>query len=74
MRTPWVVRRSESSITLTQIFFGINVAVYLGMVIGNGGNPFQDFPGQELVQWFGNAGGLTISGEWWRLLACVFVH
>jgi membrane associated rhomboid family serine protease/Tfp pilus assembly protein PilF len=72
MATPWV--RRESTFSLTHIFFGINVAVFLGMVIGNGGNPLQDFPGQELVQWFGNAGWLTLSGEWWRLLTCVFVH
>ncbi|MGA8859660.1 MAG: hypothetical protein WB506_06590, partial [Candidatus Sulfotelmatobacter sp.] len=37
MRTPWV-RRSESTIGLTQIIFGINVAVFLGMVISYGGN------------------------------------
>ncbi|MFY9681318.1 MAG: rhomboid family intramembrane serine protease [Candidatus Sulfotelmatobacter sp.] len=73
MRTPWV-RRSESTIGLTQIIFGINVAVFLGMVISNGGNPLQDFPGMELVTWGGNFGALTISGEWWRLLTCVFVH
>ncbi|MGA8438163.1 MAG: rhomboid family intramembrane serine protease [Candidatus Sulfotelmatobacter sp.] len=73
MRTPWA-RRSESTIGLTQIIFGINVAVFLGMVLGNGGNPLQDFPGRELVQWNGNVGDLTVSGEWWRLLTCVFVH
>ncbi|MFZ0420225.1 MAG: rhomboid family intramembrane serine protease [Candidatus Sulfotelmatobacter sp.] len=73
MRTPWV-RRSESTISLTKIFFAINIAVFLGMVIGNGGSPLQEFPGAELVQWGANAGVLTISGEWWRLLTCVFVH
>lgn len=73
MRNPWA-RRAESTFSLTQIFFGINVAVFLGMVIGNGGNPLQDFPGMELVRWEANFGALTISGEWWRLLTCVFVH
>jgi len=72
MRTPWV-RRGESTITLTKVFFGINVAVYLGMVLASG-SPFQEFGGAELVQWGANAGALTISGEWWRLLTCVFVH
>jgi membrane associated rhomboid family serine protease len=72
MRTPWV-RRGESSIGLTQIFFGINVAVYLGMVLASG-SPFQEFPGMELVHWGANAGALTLSGEWWRLLTCVFIH
>ena len=32
MRTPWV-RRGESSIGLTQIIFGINVAVFLAMAL-----------------------------------------
>src|ERR1700692_309767 len=72
MRTPWV-RRGESSISLTQIFFGINVAVYLGMVLASG-SPFQEFAGIELVRWGANAGALTLSGEWWRLLPCVFIH
>jgi len=33
MRTPWV-RRGESTIGLTQIIFGINAAVFVGMAIG----------------------------------------
>ncbi|MGC2170272.1 MAG: rhomboid family intramembrane serine protease [Candidatus Sulfotelmatobacter sp.] len=78
MRTPWV-RRGESTITLTQVFFGINVAVFLGMVLASANpaaflSPLQEFAGMELVQWGANVGPLTISGEWWRLLTCVFVH
>jgi rhomboid protease GluP len=71
MRTPWV-RRGESTITLTQIFFGINVAVFLGMALS--GSTVMDFPSQELVQWGANLGVFTLRGEWWRLLTCVFVH
>ncbi len=71
MRTPWV-RRSESSISLTQIIFGINAAVFLGMALSS--STFMDFPLNELVVWGGNFGPLTLSGEWWRLLTNVFVH
>jgi membrane associated rhomboid family serine protease len=71
MRTPWV-RRSESSIGLTQIIFGINAAVFLGMALA--ASTVMDFPVGELVQWGANFGQLTLSGEWWRLLTCVFVH
>lgn len=76
MRTPWV-RPGESTISLTHILFGINVAVFLGMMIEMllaGGSPFQDFSGLELVQWGANVGPFTLRGEWWRLLTCVFVH
>ncbi|MFZ0295887.1 MAG: rhomboid family intramembrane serine protease [Candidatus Sulfotelmatobacter sp.] len=71
MRTPWV-RRGESTITLTQIFFGINVAVFLGMALSS--STIMDFPAPVLVQWGANVGAFTIRGEWWRLLTCVFVH
>jgi membrane associated rhomboid family serine protease len=71
MPTPWV-RRRESTISLTQIIFGMNAAVFLGMAIGAGS--ILDFPVTELVRWGANLGALTISGEWWRLLTNVFVH
>jgi rhomboid protease GluP len=72
MRTPWVRRRAEPTIGLTQIIFGINVAVFLGMALSS--SSIMDFPGPELVRWGANVGALTISGEWWRLLTNVFVH
>ena len=71
MRTPWV-RQSESTIGLTQIIFGINAAVFLGMAIS--ASNIMNFSPLELVRWGGNLGALTISGEWWRLLTNVFVH
>ena len=71
MRTPWV-RRGESAISLTQVIFGLNVAVFLGMVLASGA--VMDFPVQELIRWGANFGPLTLSGEWWRLLTNVFVH
>jgi rhomboid protease GluP len=71
MPTPWV-RREASTIGLTQIIFGINAAVFLGMALSS--STFMDFPLRELVHWGANVGALTFSGEWWRLLTNVFVH
>src|SRR6202020_2417850 len=71
MRTPWV-RRGESTIGLTQIIFGMNVAVFLGMALSSG--TVMDFPGNELILWGANFGPLTLTGEWWRLLTNIFVH
>jgi membrane associated rhomboid family serine protease len=71
MPTPWV-RRGESTISLTQIIFGINAAVFLGMALA--ASSILDFPPAELVRWGGNVGALTISGEWWRLLTNIFIH
>jgi len=70
MPTPWV--RREASIGVTQIILGINVAVFLGMALA--GSTIMDFSIAESLRWGANLGVLTLSGEWWRLLTCVFVH
>lgn len=58
---------------VTQAFFGINVAVFLGMLFA--GVSILDNPaGQDLVHWGANFGPYTLGGQYWRLLTCVFVH
>jgi membrane associated rhomboid family serine protease len=71
MPAPWV-RRREPAITLTQVIFGMNAAVFLGMALA--ASSILDFPVPEMVRWGANVGALTISGEWWRLLTNIFVH
>jgi rhomboid protease GluP len=69
---PWL-RRQSTSMIVTQVLFGINVAVFLGMLFA--GVSILDNPsGQHLVQWGANFGPYTLSGQYWRLLTCVFVH
>ena len=69
---PWL-RRQDSSNIVTKAIFGINVAVFLGMLFA--GVSILDNPsGQDLVHWGANYGPFTLSGQWWRLLTCVFVH
>lgn len=72
MTAPWV-RRRESGITLTQVLFGVNVAVYLAMALASGS--VVDFTGRvDLRQWGANIGPYTIYGQWWRLFTYMFVH
>jgi rhomboid protease GluP len=70
MPAPWV--RPQISVGLTQIIFGANIAVFLGMALS--GATVMDFPGQELVHWGANFGPFTLSGQWWRLLTYMFLH
>jgi rhomboid protease GluP len=69
---PWT-RPQSSSMAVTQTIFGINVAVFVAMTLA--GVAMLDNPsGQDLVRWGANFGPLTVSGQWWRLLTCVFIH
>ena len=71
MAAPWT--RSQSGMSVTKLFFGMNVAVFVGMVVAGvpiGGDP----TGEQLLHWGANAGPYTLAGQWWRLLTSVFVH
>ena len=69
---PWT-RSQSSSMVVTQVIFGINVAVFVAMLVT--GVSMLDNPScQDLVRWGANFGPLTVSGQWWRLLTCVFIH
>ena len=69
---PWV-RRESTSMIVTQAIFGINVAVFLGMLFA--GVSIIDHPsGQDLYHWGANFGPATVQGQWWRLITCLFIH
>jgi membrane associated rhomboid family serine protease/Tfp pilus assembly protein PilF len=71
MTAPWL--RSESlSMIVTKTFFGINVAVFAAMLLA-GVSP-TDPTSRELIRWGANFPPLTMGGQWWRMLSCVFVH
>ena len=68
---PWV-RRSESSITLTQVLFGANIAVFLATALASG-SPL-NISAEVSVHYGANFGPYTLSGQWWRLLTYMFLH
>jgi membrane associated rhomboid family serine protease/Flp pilus assembly protein TadD len=78
MAAPWLQRR-ESTITLTHVLFGANLAVYVAMLLAvflNNGifSPLRDFPPGLELHFGANYGPLTLSGQWWRLLTYMFLH
>ncbi len=70
MAVPWV--RRESTITLTHVLFGANVAVFIAMALASGS--IEDFPPNVSIPFGANFGPLTLSGQWWRLLTYMFLH
>ena len=69
IRQPWV--RSESSITLTHMLFGANIAVFLAMVLTSGS---LEFTGEITHRFGSNFGPDTLTGQWWRLFTYMFLH
>jgi len=70
MPAPWV--RRETAVTLTKVFFGINVLVFLAMALA--GVSILNPTSADLIRCGANARQLTLTGQWWRLLTSVFVH
>jgi rhomboid protease GluP len=57
---------------ITPIVIDINILVFVVMVISGVGILLPD--GQDVLRWGANFRPLTLEGEWWRLLANVFLH
>jgi len=56
----------------TYAIIGINVIVFILMVI-NGAGVFN--PNALVhIEWGSNYSPLTLSGDWWRLFTCIFIH
>ena len=68
---PWV-RRGESTISLTQIIFGANIAVFLATALAS--QSVTDILPKVLYHYGANYGPYTLSGEWWRLFTYMFLH
>ncbi len=74
---PWA--RRESSMTLTHLLVGANVAVFIAMVAASANpgafiDPTHEFSPQISVHFGANYGPLTLTGSWWRLFTYMFLH
>lgn len=67
-----VMKLSGSNLYATYAIIGINVIVFILMAI-NGAGIFN--PNALVhIDWGSNYSPLTLSGDWWRLITCVFIH
>ena len=73
--TPGVIvgrRTARSEISATHIIVGVNVAVFIGMVL-SGASPLN--PSREaLLRWGANWGPLSLGTQPWRMLTSNYVH
>lgn len=67
-----VMNFSKSNLYLTYGIIAINVLVFV-LMVAEGINFFQP-TGVDIIHWGANFGPLTLTGDWWRLITCVFVH
>jgi membrane associated rhomboid family serine protease/Flp pilus assembly protein TadD len=64
--------RSRTPVPLTYVLVGINVLVFIAMVV-KGASVTQP-TADQLLRWGANFGPRTLTGQWWRLLTAMFVH
>ncbi len=57
---------------ITQLIIDLNVGIFVLMAVTNLG--IYNFDIASLVHWGGNLRALTLGGDWWRLVTCMFVH
>lgn len=57
----------------TPLLVAFNISVFIGLLAD--GMPIASSKGvEQLLAWGANFGPLTLSGEWWRLIVCTFLH
>jgi len=68
---PWRQASTDTRL-VTQIIFGLNAAVFVGMLLAGAG--LMGGSSRMALDWGANFGPLTLSGQWWRLVTSCFVH
>jgi rhomboid protease GluP len=67
-----VMNLSKSNLYLTYGIIGVNILVFIAMAAS--GISILQPTGIDIIKWGANFSPLTLSGDWWRLISCVFVH
>lgn len=66
-------RPTWSSARATYTLLGINIAVYVFMVLG-GVSPITPNSPSLMLWGANNAGAVLVDGQWWRIVTAMFVH
>ncbi len=64
--------RSPQAPIATYTLLGLNIAVF-GLMVQQGIHAMDPNP-DDLIHWGANFGPITLAGQWWRLLSCMFLH
>jgi rhomboid protease GluP len=67
-----VMHLGSSNLYATYVIMAINVIVFILMVLDGAG--VIETNGYVHLKWGSNFGPLTLSGDWWRLITCTFIH
>ena len=70
MPAPWT--RPFAGRIVTPVLVGINAAVFVAMAMS--GIDVTAPTTHQLINLGANAGELTLAGQWWRLVTCMFLH
>lgn len=63
---------NQRSLYVTYVLIAINVLVFILMVMDGAG--VLEPNGLVAIKWGSDYAPLTLSGDWWRLLTCTFIH
>jgi rhomboid protease GluP len=67
-----VMNFSSGKRHITYTIIGINILVFVAMIIN--GVSFFEPTGYDILHWGANYKPLTLTGDWWRLVTCTFIH
>jgi rhomboid protease GluP len=67
-----VMNLSKSNLYVTYAIMAINILVFALMALNGAG--IIDANGLVHLRWGSNFAPLTLSGDWWRLISCTFLH
>jgi rhomboid protease GluP len=67
-----VLQKEGSNLYATYAIIALNILVFILMAVDGAG--IMDLNSFVHIKWGSNVAPLTLTGDWWRLLTCTFIH